>query len=770
MTPLMRPTRAHPIMQRPLMRELAAILLLVGLWMWFFWRLLTPIAADQASLKLGDFSGQFVAFGAYQYARWTQGEVPLWNPYNNGGLPFIADTQAAVFYPPRLLTIALAHLTGGWQYHTLELEMCAHVLGYTLAMYAFVRVLTRGRTGSRLAGLVAAVVGGYGGFLSGYPPLQLALLEAAVWFPLVGLGAWLAGTGARAHTRLAGVLLAGVALGLSWLAGHPQTSFFLSLFVIPFLTYAHWRHGSDSLAVRLGRFAIGGVGIALLAGGLAAVQLLPGVEYLALTARVGFTFDAKGNGFPFQDVIQVAYPGIVSLFSPLYIGATACVLVLAAVLRRERTAAFWLLLGGIGLLWAFGANSAFFPLLYNTLPGLRFFRGQERAAFWFANAAAVLAGLGMVALLNWDRAHLTALVRYRLLLSRLAWAAAALFALVLVAWLGAREAYQAIISPVAFATLFVLAAALLVPRLVERSPAPVVWLSVLALVVLELFSFNMDADSTYHPVPPAMQLAMQPPALLQPILMEQEAAQPFRVDGIRGVLDNYGSLYGVPDIRGISPLFLQSAYTLLNEGIPERQVWELFAVRYVLTDWNALPVASHIVTTGSDRFGPVNVHELADPRPFALLQSDYRVVSSDTAAYAYLREDWFDARHTVLLAQAPAFASAAGESGSATVTRFEPEHIRIAVEAPREALLSLALLDYPGWRITLDGQPIQPIRAYGAFITVPVPAGSHTVEAFYQPPTYHIGAAVSIITLVAVGVLAAGLAVLSWHGRRDVRD
>ena len=28
------------------------------------------------------------------------GEIPLWNPYNNGGLPFIADTQAAVFYPP----------------------------------------------------------------------------------------------------------------------------------------------------------------------------------------------------------------------------------------------------------------------------------------------------------------------------------------------------------------------------------------------------------------------------------------------------------------------------------------------------------------------------------------------------------------------------------------------------------------------------------------------------------------------------------------------
>jgi len=74
-------------------RALAALLLL---WLLFFWRLFTPIAADQASLKQGDFSGQFVAFGAYQYERVTRGESPLWHPYHHGGLPFIADTQAAV--------------------------------------------------------------------------------------------------------------------------------------------------------------------------------------------------------------------------------------------------------------------------------------------------------------------------------------------------------------------------------------------------------------------------------------------------------------------------------------------------------------------------------------------------------------------------------------------------------------------------------------------------------------------------------------------------
>jgi hypothetical protein len=127
----MRLRRPHP--------DLLAVLGLIALWLLFFWRLFTPVEADRASLKQGDFSGQFVAFAGYQYARLAQGEVPLWDPYNNGGLPFIADTQAAVFYPPRLGTIALAHISGGWSYHALELEMTAHVLAYTLMMYAFVR-------------------------------------------------------------------------------------------------------------------------------------------------------------------------------------------------------------------------------------------------------------------------------------------------------------------------------------------------------------------------------------------------------------------------------------------------------------------------------------------------------------------------------------------------------------------------------------------------------------------------------------------------------
>jgi len=138
-----------------------ACLILLALWGGFFWRFLTPVEADQVSLAEGDFSGQFVAFGAYQAARLWAGEIPLWNPYNNGGLPFLADTQAAVFYPPRLLTVALVggDPSPGGLYTALQTEMALHVLLGSLLMYAFVRRITahHGATVSALGGMAAAL-------------------------------------------------------------------------------------------------------------------------------------------------------------------------------------------------------------------------------------------------------------------------------------------------------------------------------------------------------------------------------------------------------------------------------------------------------------------------------------------------------------------------------------------------------------------------------------------------------------------------------------
>jgi hypothetical protein len=736
------------VKRRVLNRDVFAVVGLFALWLLFFWRLFTPVQADHASLTKGDFSGQFVAFAGYQYQRLTQGEVPLWDPYNNGGLPFIADTQAAVFYPPRLATIALSKLAGGWSYHALELEMTFHVLTCSLFMFGFVRRLT----GSAFGGFVAAVVASYGGFLQGYPPLQLALLEAAIWLPLAAVGIFEATRGDR--LRPGWLTLTGLALGLSWMAGHPQTSFFLTYLLVAYLAYRVYER-----RWRWTMFVVGAVLFGVMAGGLAAVQLLPGFEYLPRTARTGMGFDAKGNGFQFQDLVQFVIPRVVTVWSPLYVGLVGITFALVALWRRVSGALFW---GGaalVALLLSFGANSPFFALLYNLLPGLYFFRGQERAAYVVSFSLAILTGLGAAHVMTWDRLQDFKAARQiqRALLSLFIVVLAAA-GVVVALWLGAPDAYGKYVNSMAFSAVMAGLTLLLIPWLLGNPKDMKRFALVAGLLAFELFTVSMDARSNYDPVPPAQQLSLSPPPLVAKPLEDKDI--PFRVDGYRGLHDNYGSLYGLADMRGISPLFLDGPFNLLQGDLINPRAWELFAVRYVYTDWKELPVASDIIASGTDRYGEVNLHRLTDPRPFALLVYDIALAKDDAETRAILADTNFNARQRIVLNQMPDIPPQGGAGGgAASVTEFKPEQFTVRVNAPRNAILSLAHPDYPGWTATLDGQPTTLMRAYGAFTAVAVPSGEHTLRFVYNPLSYRVGAIISLFTWAAVGIL--GLVLLA---------
>ena len=754
---------------RLLNADLLAVAALCLLWLLFFWRLFTPVAMDQASLKQGDFSGQFVTFAGYQFDRFSRGKIPLWNPYNNGGLPFIADTQAAVFYPPRLLTIGLTSLSGsGWTYHALELEMTFHVLAYTLMMYAFIRRLTRSVFGA----LIAALIAGYGGYLSGYPPLQLALLEAGIWLPLALLGILEATRTERVRWRW--LVITGVALGISWLAGHPQTSFFLTYLLLAYYGYCVWKMPKIALveansttlrSSRVMKFIGGAALFGLLAFGLAAVQLLPGVEYLLHTTRASFGYDEKGNGFPLQDVAQFITPGVVSLYSPLWVGITGLTLALIAVWRRLPQAWFWGAVALLALLWSFGANSVSFPALYNLLPGLRFFRGQERAAYLVANSLAILAGIGAAWLYRWDgERDLVAGMRLRMALNRAFWLMLAFGALVFVVWLGNPAAYGNLVSVVALIVIVTAAQYVIISAALVRERRRWLW-ALVPLIVFELFTVNLDSDAVYDHMPPTQQVSISPPPLVAQVLEDTDT--PFLVDGARGLTENYGSLYGVADIHGISPLFLDGMHALIEGGPADPVTWMLLGVRYVFTDWQELPIASEIIGTGEDRYGAVNLHQLENSRPFAAILYRTAVVNDDAEAYALLRDPAFPYDRTVILNHETGINSTSAPALTpADVIEFTPERILINANAPTDGILTLALPDYPGWYATIDNQPAEILRAYGGLAAIQLPQGDHLVELVYNPLSYRVGASLSLFTWLGVGILGA----LWLFGRIRARD
>ncbi len=729
-----------------------ALACLTLLWLFFFWRLFTPIASDQAALAQGDFSAQFVAFGGYHFQRLSQGEIPLWNPYNNGGFPFIGDTQAAVFYPPRWLSIALSSLAGGWSYNALQLEMTAHVLAYSLLMYLFVRRLTLRQALSPLAALAAAIVVAYGGYASSYPPLQLAILEAAIWFPLAGLGVLEATrTGKLAYPFIA---LAGFALGLSWLAGHPQTSWFMTYMLCAYFAYRCYQQ-------RIGwrAFFLGGLGLAVVAICVSAVTLLPGLEYLLHTARASLRFEQKGKGFPIQDLAQIIFPGTVSLWSPLYVGLPSLFFIAVAGARAAGESRFWLAVAALGLLLSFGANSPVYQLAYNLLPGLRFFRGQERAAFVVANCLAIVVGFGIVAAGDWG-SHFhrqRALHRWRRFTVLLIAVAFGAFVL----WMGDSPRWSLLFNSAARSAAMMALAALALFAFLRQPQRAVTSIALIALIALDLFSLSQDHLGTYDPKPYAEQLSMVPPPLVQTVLDEQTvidetlAQQPFRVDGFRGLQGNFGSLFGLMDMRGISPLFLAGPYQIIyRDYVNNPLAWELFAVKYVYSEAETLSVPATVIATGVDADGGVTLHRLDDPRSFVHLVYHADVVDSDEFARALLDDPRYDPRSKIVLQSAPKLTlPAQASSGSATVKSFQAEEILIEVDSADNAILSIAQPHYVGWSAQLNSQPVAILRAYGGLSAVEIPAGQHSLQLRYNPLSYAIGFVVSASAWLGLALL-----------------
>ena len=161
------------------MRHLRSHLLPLLLWTALVGVLYGPLVIGAQALPASDLTGQFYPFAVFQHRELAAGRLPVWSPGSFGGFPFAADVQAATFYPPRLLLLRLSPATP-LPVHLLEIEGLLHLWLAGAGLYA----LTVHITARREAGLIAATTFGLGGYLTGYPLLQLAILETIAWLPL----------------------------------------------------------------------------------------------------------------------------------------------------------------------------------------------------------------------------------------------------------------------------------------------------------------------------------------------------------------------------------------------------------------------------------------------------------------------------------------------------------------------------------------------------------------------------------------------------------
>jgi hypothetical protein len=739
------------------------------------------------------------------------GELPLWCPYSFAGSPFVHDPQVGIFYPPHLILYLLPEEAVGTGISWL---IVFHVLLAGVAAYTYAR--------SKELAPPAAFLVGAGFMFSGKWLMHLLLaghyiLIGMAWLPLVLLfleraiqrRSFVSGT-------LAGALYALMALGTQ-----PQWTFYSGIFLALWtlgtaLEQAGYLGGEGPRSWRrtlaaLARCAAYGAWVAILAIALAAVQLIPTLEAARYSTRSG--------GVAPDDVLEGGLRTFLFLIGP--------------ALQSEPTCLMWEDRGGLTLVWLIAATLA--PLLcrgrvryqaavcaalvvfalggsilFQWLPGFRYFRQPARMMVVVAFPLAFLAGTASQALFTENSLTPELRLRCRRMFLRLTIGAGILVIGYVVRMLLRGEIPRSHVYWVTLiATLPVAYWLLGAPAGVSRRRALGLWS---VLLVADLFALSWSlvavrAESDVYAASPSV-LALDEARPQRWRVLDRDApgdgagtplggGAPLpmlrQVEPLRGYnpLDNrcykeYLSFIADEDrpleplqdpltfpVIGSFPIVNKSLLDLLGVGYlvqpsdfpdPDSETRVGTGVGWIKVMEDRSPSGYDFVAGGARPLPPFAVYENTSPMPRSFVVPEAIPAPERSEMLAALRGT--DFRQRVLLdGWKGTNPSGATTFRPARIIDYRPNQVIVEAEGP--GFLVLADPWFPGWVSTVDGRDAQPYRANHAFRAVELTEGPHQVVFRFEPQSYSLGRRISVAALGCLTlVMAVGCCRRIWRWRR----
>jgi len=329
----------------------------------------------------------------YHRESFWHGEIPLWNPLSNCGLPFLAQWNTLVLYPGSLFYLLFPV---SWS------------LGVFCLLHQFLGgmgmcCLASRWTGNRLAASVAGVAYAFNGLTLNCLmwPNNIAALGWMPWVILVSQRAW---TGKRRDFAAAVVVA-----GMQMLSGAPE------IILLTWITLAALAAGQSLQGLRAAaklwwRF----VAIALLVAAASAAQLIPFLDLLKHAHRDA-SYGDSAWAMPIWGWANLLVPmfhcfhGFHGVYwqreqywtSSYYPGASILVLaVLAAVLVRKRNVQVLALLAILALVLALGDDGILYGWIRHSIPQFGFMRYPVKFLMLLLFALPVLAAYAVSHLQN----------------------------------------------------------------------------------------------------------------------------------------------------------------------------------------------------------------------------------------------------------------------------------------------------------------------------------------------------------------------------------
>jgi hypothetical protein len=687
---------------------------------------------------------------------WNQGQLPLWNSRLFCGAPFLADIQSGVFYP---LSIIFYLLPMPYAFNVL-------VISHYILASCFVYALLRHWKCSIPAASLAALCFTMGGYLVSTANV-LNNLQSAVWLPVV----FLCFEKSRSRHALFYRLLVAIFLAIQFLAGEPQLLLFTLILLFAYNLIVNqqtgwFQHLSKTSAALA---CIGAVSVALVM-----VQLLPTWEMFRNSIRAsGFTFqEATRHSLNPLAVLQLFGPAPFDIYQcgnkPFpwllshYFGSICLICATTAIVfARDNRVRFWTACLFISVLFAFGKHTPLFLLIYKTIPFFKAFRFPEKFMFIFAYAMAFLSAFGFDFILE-RRASARKMTM-------------AILALLIMAF-GAMLALQ-VTQPASEASQITLGFRTLLIMCMGGSCIVLFMRDILGrstLCVLLILLCTVDLLLAHISVNPVVPEAFytDKPKLVDGMKDAQHSKRLF--------VERYSRLN--PQARHLSPFALQHLwhdYLLPNtgtwhnicyvNGIGSAEIKYQWLITELLEKLNfckrirflELSNTGHLITRESEqaevevRAGRLkrnqeNLYQLPHTLPRAYIVPDVVMVPDQDKAIEEILDEGFDPRQFVVLEGRSDIPATGRGGGQVLDISYEgPSEIRIRAQSLGGYLVFLDSF-YPGWRVLVNGQDREVLRANGLFKAVFLNPGIKQIVFAYQPHSFVWGLHISLISLCLV--------------------
>jgi len=704
--------------------------------------LLTLVSYPQVFLGFQTFVFRDFGYFAYPIAfhlreSFWRGAIPLWNPLNDCGTPFLAQWNTQALYPPALFYLLLPL---SW---SLGVFCLLHLFWGGLGMFVLARQWTRNHFAAAFAGVVFAFNG-----LMLNSLLWPATVTALGWMPWV---VWLTERAWLEGGRT--LVIAAISGALQMLSGGTEVVL-LTWALLTVLALAEIFRGELPRGQTFRRAAL----VVVLISGLCAAQLLPFFDFLNHSQRQAGFFAAQW---------PMPAAGWLNFFVPLfhchpqqgvfmqadqywtisyYAGVTTAALAAWTACRR-RSWRVWVLAGLtlFCIILALGDATPVYRWLSRHVSAIGLMRFPIKFVILPVFALPLLAALGLAG----RRAETRSFDRSWLVLA----SATVALILAVVGWnnrFPSPDDSRRIVFFNGLARVIYFAAIagglFLADKISELKLRRWLQLLLLVLVWLDLFRqapqppsvnrviYQPNLQRTPTAPQPGVSRAMVPPSVRDRFVFAYlpDVAEEY-VNRRMALIWNCNLLDDIPKCDGFFSLELRN-----HAG--------LFAVD---------PTAPMLDFVGASQIIVMQTNEFYwEPRVtfMPLLTGGQKPVFTNDAAamQTLLTSTNFNPRREVYLPPtAKAFVTATNFAAvKISSDRHSAQCIEADVQADAPAMLVAAQMYYHPWRAYVDGRLTPLLRANYGFQALEVPAGLHHVKLAYEDRRFYLGVVISLGMLI----------------------